>query len=191
MENERFIVRKEHLDLLSEAHISWNEIETGAPTIDPKRPYGNSDVVMDIYEILDPEGSKEGRDLTEENESILFDLHKETEKTLQIVLETGRFLPGIYEKDRNWEFKGFTDSYNEDLRKTIASSYSFIVLAGHLRRSYGMFSEILQKYYSSETLISNALYYFTGKLSEVMVPQDLGFRDKIQELQGKDFNEFS
>jgi hypothetical protein len=48
-----FTVTDEHLRLLRRAHVFWDEAEFGAPSIDPKRPYGNSDVRGDMAEILD------------------------------------------------------------------------------------------------------------------------------------------
>lgn len=41
-----------HLALLRRACWDWNECEYGAPSMDPKRPYGNSDVEDDLAEIL-------------------------------------------------------------------------------------------------------------------------------------------
>ena len=48
---ERFTVRPIHLELIKRFYVSWNECEFGAPTIDPKRPFGNSDVEYDFEEI--------------------------------------------------------------------------------------------------------------------------------------------
>jgi hypothetical protein len=42
----------EHLALLKHAEWSWNDCEFGAPSMDPKRPYGNSDVEDDLAELL-------------------------------------------------------------------------------------------------------------------------------------------
>ena len=39
--------------------VDWNDCEYGAPTIDPKRPYGNSDVEHEIIAILGWEWSRE------------------------------------------------------------------------------------------------------------------------------------
>ena len=49
-----FTVTEDHLKLLRHVHLYWDYGEGyGAPAIDPKRPYGNSDVERDIAEILD------------------------------------------------------------------------------------------------------------------------------------------
>lgn len=42
----------DHLTLLKESCWDWNESEFGAPTMDGKRPYGNSDVEADLAEHL-------------------------------------------------------------------------------------------------------------------------------------------
>lgn len=100
-----FVVTEQHIKLLRNAYISWNDCETGAPAIDPKRPYGNSFVEGDMYEIL--EGKDYPEDLYENDDlrANYLQLHKETKTVLQIVLATGKFEPGEYEADRydiNW-----------------------------------------------------------------------------------------
>ena len=45
-------MKEEHLKLLKEMYVGWNECEFGAPEIDPKRPYGDSDVYEDMNKIL-------------------------------------------------------------------------------------------------------------------------------------------
>ena len=47
-----FILTYQHLNLMGNMHVGWQSCETGAPEIDPKRPYGNSDVAEDIANIL-------------------------------------------------------------------------------------------------------------------------------------------
>lgn len=109
---ERFTVTDEHLRLLRRAYVSWDEIEFGAPGIDPKRPYGNSDVYGDIAEIL---GLVDGQwqDEVEEGwpppelEWRFLRLHVETAIALQIGLATGEFRAGRYAlgdgRDNNWK----------------------------------------------------------------------------------------
>jgi len=50
--NETFTITKDHLKLLGASYWNWNYCETGAPEMDPKRPYGNSDVAGDVRTIL-------------------------------------------------------------------------------------------------------------------------------------------
>lgn len=49
-----------HLVLLRRSFWDWNDYEFGAPSMDPKRPYGNSDVENDLAELL-PELTPEQR----------------------------------------------------------------------------------------------------------------------------------
>jgi hypothetical protein len=49
----RFTVTDEHLRLLRRARISWEEAEFGAPGINSKRPYGNSNVFADMGQHLE------------------------------------------------------------------------------------------------------------------------------------------
>ena len=96
-----FTITKQHIKLLRHFKVGWQNCETGAPEIDPKRPYGNSDVPVDIYEILTAKtvgrtDSKRGQLTAEERERYL-KLHRETEVALQIVLSIGKFKVGKYE----------------------------------------------------------------------------------------------
>lgn len=75
-----FEVRPEHLKLLRRMHVGWNDIEYGAPEIDPKRPYGNSSVENDVREILCAPNL--GSDKVRE-------LHREMQTVLQILVSTG------------------------------------------------------------------------------------------------------
>jgi hypothetical protein len=110
-----FTLTEDHLRLLHRTCVSWNLTETGAPTIDPKRPYGNSAVESDIAAIIDPfyrdlgdYGDYDDRErYTEAHSDRLMRLHGETAVALQIVLCTGAFKPGLYElenryDDRSW-----------------------------------------------------------------------------------------
>lgn len=105
----RFTVTDEHLRLLRRAHISWDETEFGGPGINPKRPYGNSNVFADIAEILDVPDSEwldADEELTPDVEWRFLRLHVETAIALQIGLATGEFRSGRYlrgnDLDDNW-----------------------------------------------------------------------------------------
>lgn len=110
MSGEQFKVTEEHLALLSHAWVSWDDCEFGAPQIDPKRPYGNSDVYRDMAEILGVEWFDEGEDSLAPDVQKRFDrLHAETKTVLQIMLVNGRAKEGTYEHDKydiNWVFIG-------------------------------------------------------------------------------------
>lgn len=104
-----FTVTDEHLKLLRRANVGWDDCEFGAPAIDCKRPYGNSDVISDIGEILGYRQEYWWDAFTEEyNETIadnFAELHAETGVVLQIALATGEFRPGRYIRDKygiNW-----------------------------------------------------------------------------------------
>jgi len=102
-----FELKQEHINLLKETWINWEDCEFGAPAIDCKRPYGNSSVEDDIAEII--KLPKKGNwDYKEEcwKESAtekLNDLHKETQIALQIILHCQTFKLGIYKKDDKYE----------------------------------------------------------------------------------------
>ena len=117
MKQTFFEVKKEHLMLLREACVDWDDCEFGAPCINPKRPYGNSSVYTDMVNILGAHPAGEGvfvlnlfgkdyviygddkNNLNVENKElirVLDTLHKETETVLQIVLSTGTFSVGVY-----------------------------------------------------------------------------------------------
>ena len=52
MKKTIFEVTENHLKLLRMMYVEWNDGEFGAPTISCKRPFGNSDVIQDVAEIL-------------------------------------------------------------------------------------------------------------------------------------------
>jgi len=115
-------------------YVNWDDCEFGAPCINPKRPYGNSDVLNDIAEILgikktednvqdyNKEEASEYADKKEYiedlewNEEIYYKfnkLHKETQIALQICLcigkfETGNFLKQETYDDLSWKKSGET-----------------------------------------------------------------------------------
>jgi len=123
MEKERFEIKPEHLKLLQRFYVGWGYCEFGAPEIDQKRPYGNSNVHQDMIKVLGFETIKDGiykfklfenewllKGEDEHNiylegadEEKLIDeldkLHKETEIALQICLQTQTFQTGIFERE--------------------------------------------------------------------------------------------
>lgn len=102
---ERFTVTQEHIKLLKELCVRWCEDEFGAPCIDAKRPFGNSDVFGDMAEILNitiPEDNLEGY-----NKCIdyLYVLYKGLQNCLQILCTNLCIEVGEYECDdykRDW-----------------------------------------------------------------------------------------
>ena len=117
MKKTIFEVKEEHLKLLKNMCVGWQNCEFGAPEIDPKRPYGNSSVVQDIAETLGLKKIKGNLskielfgkeyfvvedEMEEELEEVLSKLHRETETVLQIVLNTGMFKAGKYELENEY-----------------------------------------------------------------------------------------
>lgn len=111
MNSEKFILTEDHLKLLDSMFVEWCDDEYGAPCIDPKRPYGNSDVESGIVEILgyptitDRYGETTfSEDVAQSAERI----HKEMQTALQICLCTQQFKAGTYIKldkydDTSWQ----------------------------------------------------------------------------------------
>lgn len=111
---DRFEVTADHIALLRAAYVGWWDCATGAPclSIEPKRPYGDSDVAPSALEVLGEKPASScrhcGDELSEEQEARMLRLHRETAIALQVVLVTGAFEPGVYVKteeydDHAWE----------------------------------------------------------------------------------------
>lgn len=84
----RFTITEDHLKLLPHLNIHFDQwAYEGAPGVDQKRPYGNSDVYGDIYEILNGAGShydpETGEDLISEE---MYDQYKKLHEEMGIVL---------------------------------------------------------------------------------------------------------
>lgn len=95
---QRFTLIEEHVKLARAMQVGWQDVEFGAPEIDPKRPYGNSDVLTDIAEELgwDSEINEDG-ELSEQAAERARKLHEEMWIALQVILASGSFTPGEYE----------------------------------------------------------------------------------------------
>mgnify|MGYP001608421679 FL=1 len=96
----RFALTEQHIALLRRARIQWEDCETGAPAIDPKRPYGNSGVAQDVAKILGLEGKMCphcGECVDESNECAMLTIHRESEIALCIILADHTIEPGVYE----------------------------------------------------------------------------------------------
>jgi hypothetical protein len=108
-QKQTFRVRPEHITLLQNTYVSWDDCEFGAPSIDCKRPYGNSSVLRNMAEILNvpmTEDNYGDLELPDDEVRRLYALHRETQTALQIFLRTGAMLAGLYEADAyrvNWQ----------------------------------------------------------------------------------------
>lgn len=107
---ETFELKPEHVKLLSGAYVSWGDCEYGAPAINCKRPYGNSDVEEDIITVLGwwPEGVDEEDDVFIESPEYrklcirAEQIHKETQIALQVILQHQSFEPGMFVREQPW-----------------------------------------------------------------------------------------
>ncbi len=83
-----FTLTADHVKLLNAMFVGWDDCESGAPAVDPKRPYGNSYVPGDVRRILGW-STPSGDDYDEEADRRAYAIHRETELALQIVLRHG------------------------------------------------------------------------------------------------------
>lgn len=108
---EEFYLTEDHIKLLKHANVQWQNCETGAPEIDPKRPYGNSYVAMDVAEILGWE-VPEDDELTVTQCDEAYRIHRETEPALQIVLDNLSIESRIYTRKGYMAWKQATDAHD-------------------------------------------------------------------------------
>ena len=102
MRMKSFTLTEDHVKLLTSGRVGvgWQDCETGAPEIDPKRPYGNSNVAEDVAEILGWE--LEGDDgyepvLSRKQREAAMAIHRSTRIALEVILSAKTFEPGVYE----------------------------------------------------------------------------------------------
>lgn len=107
MDYSIFKVTSEHLKLLPRFNIVWEDSEYGAPAVDCKRPYGNSNVEDDILEILGiiPEDvSNYGDYYTDKQREYAKILHTEMRIVLEILCHNLAINIGWYEfKNLKWQ----------------------------------------------------------------------------------------
>jgi hypothetical protein len=107
-QTQRFTVTDEHLKLLKAMNVEWNGAEWGAPSIDPKRPYGGGGLRQSMWQVLGGFGYDDwdqNHDLPKDVTPMQWDamverydkLHREMETVLQIFLRVGVAGPGLYE----------------------------------------------------------------------------------------------
>lgn len=121
MKPHEFELKEEHIKLLKNTYIRWDDCEYGAPAIDPKRPFGNSGrytIIREMAEILGIPTFKDmdGEDtITEEQSDYLENLWRETDKALQIIIQTitptyGKYTAERYTKD--WVYDSSNQTNN-------------------------------------------------------------------------------
>lgn len=100
-----FTVINQHVTLVKNLNITFNDYIGGAPGADPKRPYRSTSVEHDMFEIL----AIPPRYIDEFNDPIYYPedydyvrlLHRELDKVLQIFIDTGEIKTGVFEKVGN------------------------------------------------------------------------------------------
>ena len=97
-----FNLTNDHIKLIQRMYVEWSHDEYGAPSIDPKRPYGNSDVEYDIAEILGYEENEDG-EYEEEILEYCQEIHKETQYALQVILGKKTFKVGTYKLEDEYD----------------------------------------------------------------------------------------
>lgn len=89
----RFTITPQHLALLRNMNITWDNTGWGAPAVDGKRPYGSSDLYPSMAKIIGMTPEYVSRDkqifFSEQQEETLYQLHNEMETVLQIVVQQG------------------------------------------------------------------------------------------------------
>lgn len=87
-----FTVTENHLKLIRQLEFE-NDGSCGAPSIDYKRPYGNSDVYRDIAKTI---GMKCDQEFTDQQIGEMNRLNKQVVTALRICIATGAFVAGHY-----------------------------------------------------------------------------------------------
>ena len=96
-----FEVTKAHLALLRCSYTTWHRTAFGAPGVDTKRPYGDSDVITTLAHILQIKGTEDEWGDVEyrtDQYDLMYRMHRETQVVLQIGIDTGSFKAGLYRR---------------------------------------------------------------------------------------------
>jgi len=105
---KQFRIEPKHLTLLQCMYVSWWGAEFGAPCIDPKRPYGNGDVIKDMIEILDVDAEEDEDGLFPRGiELEMAALHDDIKTVLQICLVSQKFEAGLFEMTREYNVRSW------------------------------------------------------------------------------------
>lgn len=105
---QTFKITDAHLKLLRRMCVDWSDVEYGAPEIDPKRPYGTSDVTNDILEIIGiPAPKNDNDEIPEALSDFARKLHENMETVLQICLSTQTFEQGEYIKTDRYDSRAW------------------------------------------------------------------------------------
>ena len=106
---QHFEVTEDHLKLVQRMYWQWDDhAYDGAPAVGLKRPYGNSDVMYDIAQILGwtDDFTEEQDDEFYENDELIdkaMKIHRDMATVLQISTATLSWEPGVYVKAREYD----------------------------------------------------------------------------------------
>jgi len=94
---QQFRIDRRHLALFKRMYVGWNGAEFGAPSIEPKRPYGNGDVIGDMRDILNLAAVRnEDGEFSESFNEAMTRLHESMKTALQICLALQKFETGLF-----------------------------------------------------------------------------------------------
>ncbi len=101
MKVNKFELTLEHIMLARKLNFDWsNEYYLGAPCVNVKCPYQDSDVLMSIAEIIGLvifEDEYKEKYLSEEQAKYCEKLHKEMHIAISVMLASADFKPGTYQ----------------------------------------------------------------------------------------------
>ena len=152
----RFKLSEDHIKLLRHMCVEWDYSETGAPAINPKRPYGNSYVAGDVYEILT---ENDGHFLSEEQKEYYLDIHRQTLEALKIFLHNATITPGNYQIFDGWYEKTDSDVLTE---KNETANSKFDDLVQTLR------TKLIEKGWTSEFKVDTLVRLIEEHFSELL-----------------------
>lgn len=154
-----FKLTEAHIKLLRHMYVEWDNCETGAPAIDPKRPYGNSYVAGDVYEILTENDSEY---LSEEQEQYYLEIHKQTLEALKVFLHNATITPGDYEVFDGWYESLATQEDSTTTDKRINNNEKFQHLVKTLK------TKLVEKGWASEFKVNTLVKLIANHFSELV-----------------------
>src|ERR1044072_5264808 len=105
-----FEITEDHLKLASRMYVDAGQ---RAPEVNQQRPYGNSDIVVDVRMVLGRDepcptcGNKPSSVEEPTDEEELQAIHDEMPTVLQIILSTRLFQTGHYEMSQEYESRSW------------------------------------------------------------------------------------
>jgi hypothetical protein len=154
-----FKLTQDHIKLLRHMYVEWHNCETGAPAINPKRPYGNSYVAGDVYEILTENDSDH---LSEEQEQYYLEIHKQTLEALKVFLHNASITPGVYDVFDGWYDSLATQEYSTSTDKRIIDNEQFQHLVKTLK------TKLVEKGWASEFKVNTLVKLIENHFSELV-----------------------